>query len=92
VSTLIAARTDANQAEIVAALRAAGCSVVSLHRVGDGVPDLLVGRAGKNWLLEVKIPGRGLNEKQKDWHRAWGGQRAVVTTVEGALTVVGLLK
>lgn len=92
MSTLLAARTDANQAEIVAALRAAGCSVVSLHRVGDGVPDLLVGRASRNWLLEVKVPGRGLNDKQKDWHRAWAGQRAVVTTVEGALQVVGVLK
>lgn len=38
-----AARTDRNQAEIVKALRAAGCSVQCLHAVGGGVPDLLVG-------------------------------------------------
>lgn len=92
MSSLVAARTDANQKEIVAVLRAAGCSVVSLHRVGDGVPDLLVGRAGRNYLLECKIPGRGLNDKQQEWHRAWAGQRAVVTTPEGALTAVGILK
>ena len=92
MSTLIAAATDANQKEIVKVLRSAGCSVVSLHRVGDGVPDLLVGRGGRNFLLEVKVDGRGLNDKQKDWHRAWGGQRAVVTTPEGALYAVGVLK
>lgn len=92
MSTLIAAATDANQKEIAKVLRAAGCSVVSLHRVGDGVPDLLVGRCGRNFLLEVKVDGRGLNDRQKDWHRAWGGQRAVVTTPEGALYAVGVLK
>lgn len=92
MSLLLAARTDANQAEIVRVLRAAGCTVESLHRVGGGVPDLIVGRAGRNWLLEVKVPGRGLNDRQKEWHRQWAGQRAVVTTPEGALQVVGALR
>lgn len=92
VSNLIAARTDANQKEIAKVLRGAGCTVVSLHRVGDGCPDLLVGRCGRNYLLEIKVDGRGLNDRQKDWHRTWGGQRAVVTTPEGALAAVGLLK
>ena len=49
-----AARTDANQAEIVAALRKAGASVTSLAGVADGCPDLLVGRAGQTLLMEVK--------------------------------------
>ena len=44
-------RVDANQAEIVAALRAAHCSVQSLASLGDGAPDLLVGHAGANVLL-----------------------------------------
>lgn len=92
MALLLAARTDANQTEIVRVLRAAGCSVVSLHRVGDGCPDLLVGRCGRNYVLEVKVDGRGLNDRQKDWHRTWGGQRAVVTTPEGALYAVGVLK
>lgn len=87
-----AAATDANQAEVVRVLRAAGCTVVSLHRVGDGCPDLLVGCKGRNYALEVKVDGRGLNDKQQSWHRTWAGQRAVVTTPEGALYAVGLLK
>lgn len=41
-----APRTDANQAEIVAALRTRGALVQSLAGVGAGVPDLLVGWRG----------------------------------------------
>jgi hypothetical protein len=36
------AKTDANQAEIVAALRAHGCETLSLAPMGNGCPDLLV--------------------------------------------------
>lgn len=56
MSTLLAARTDANQASIVRDLRAAGCMVLSLHRVGDGCPDLLVWSpyTRRLHLLEVK--------------------------------------
>lgn len=38
-----AARTDANQVEIVSALRAIGCSVSDTSGVGGGFPDLAVG-------------------------------------------------
>lgn len=48
------ARTDANHSEVVKALRNAGCSVQSLAATGRGVPDLLVGRDGKNLLMESK--------------------------------------
>jgi hypothetical protein len=37
-----AARLDANHAEIVEAFKAAGCGVLSLAGLGNGVPDLLV--------------------------------------------------
>lgn len=59
MSTLIAARTDSNQASIMAALRRAGCMVLSLHRVGDGCADLLVWSpfARELRLLEVKATG-----------------------------------
>lgn len=88
MSDLIASRTDANQLAIVKALRAIGCSVVSLHRVGAGVPDLLVGKDGRNLLMEIKVPGGKLNPKQKQWHLSWAGQRAVVRTEEEAIAVV----
>ena len=49
-----AAAVDANQSEIVAALRKAGVTVTPLHQVGGGCPDLLCGFRGVNTLLEVK--------------------------------------
>lgn len=97
-----AAKVDRNQAEIVAALRSAGCSVQCLHAVGGGVPDLLVSRQTRApfsrgallFLLEVKDgtkppSARKLTEDQADWHRNW--PVSVVTCVADALRAVGLL-
>ena len=47
-------RVDANQAEIVAALRDIGARVLDLHEVGKGCPDLLVEYRRALWLIEVK--------------------------------------
>ena len=48
------AHIDANQPEIVKALRDAACSVEPLHDVGRGVPDLLVGRRVPiRWLMRL---------------------------------------
>ena len=87
---------DKNHAQIVGALRNAGCSVQDLAAVGGGVPDILVGRAGRNLLLEIKdgslVPSaRSLNAKQTAWHRSWLGHVAVVLSVEDALRAVELL-
>lgn len=91
-----AARVDDNQGEIVAALRAAGCSVTSLASVGKGCPDLVVGRNGVNYLLEVKDgkkppSKRRLTEDEKAWHNAWMGQVSVVNGIEEALQAVGFV-
>ena len=89
-----AAKVDANQAEIVAGLRAIGATVQPLHMVGAGCPDLLVGWRGKNYLLEVKdfnasITDRKLRPSQVEWHDGWEGHVATVTTVRAALFVIG---
>lgn len=88
-----AAKVDANQPEIVAALRKSGCSVEHLHQVGKGCPDLLVGVAGINILMEVKDgakppSARKLTPDQVEWHGKWLGQKVVVSTVEEALQAV----
>lgn len=91
-----AAKTDRNQAEIVEALRAVGCTVQPLHTVGQGCPDLLVGRADQDFLLEVKdglLPpsGRKLTPDQVQWHSLWRGRPvAVVKNVKEALEAVGV--
>jgi Holliday junction resolvase len=90
-----AAKIDANQPEIVKALGAAGCSVWSLAAVGQGFPDLIVGRQGRNYLLEVKdgslAPSkRKLTQDERDFHAAWRGHVVTVNTVAEALDAVGL--
>ncbi len=87
------AKVDSNQPVITKALRAAGCSVQPLHTVGRGVPDLLVGKDGQNFLLEVKDGDkrpseRKLTDDQRDWHQQWRGQVAVVETVADALRII----
>lgn len=88
-----AARTDANQKEIVAALRKVGCTVAPTHMVGDGFPDLVVGRVGINYLLEVKDgakapSARALTEGEKKFHIEWRGMVDIVYSVDDALRVV----
>lgn len=87
------ARVDANHPEIVKALRQIGCSVQSLANVGKGCPDLLVGRAGRNILLEVKDGSkvksrRGLTADEAIWAMNWAGQVAIVESVAEAIAVV----
>jgi len=90
-----AARVDANQAEIVAALRAAGASVWVI-----GLPvDLLVGFHGLTTLVECKSLSGKRNPKpakhtqlQKDFMLMWkGGAVATVTDVESALRVLRVM-
>lgn len=87
-----AARVDANQAEIVSALRKAGATVELLHAVGGGCPDILAGYLGRNLLMEIKGPGGRLNEIEHEWHLWWRGQVVVVYTAEEALRIIGALR
>ena len=80
-----AARIDANQTEIVSALRSVGAKVQSLAAVGCGTPDLLVGYRGDLYLIECKDgtkppSARGLTDDQKAWHEAWAGYPVYVIT------------
>jgi Holliday junction resolvase len=49
-----AARVDANHAEITHALRQCGWTVHDTSGVGGGFPDLVVGKAGRLVLVEIK--------------------------------------
>lgn len=88
-----AAKADANQKSIVDALIAHGCTV---YVIGQPT-DLLVGRAGVNYLLEVTNPERRSahrkhKEEQAKWREVWRGQAVEVFTVEEALEAVGIVK
>ena len=91
-----AAKVDANQPEIVAALRRVGADVFSLAAVGEGIPDLLVGFRGTTVLIEIKDgakppSARQLTPDQIKWHAAWRGGRCVVaSSVTDALAAIGV--
>ena len=91
-----AARVDATQAEIVAALRAGGAYVWI-----SGLPlDLIVGFQGKTALVECKVLTGVKKRKQsrftalqtafmRDWT---GGTVATVTDAEGARRLLEVMK
>lgn len=86
-------KADSNQREIVAALRELGCSVVVLAGMGLGVPDLLIGWRGANYLVEVKnLAGRGdrFTAAEHLFMDTWRGNSYVVHSIDEALELFGV--
>jgi hypothetical protein len=86
-------RIDANQTETVKALRQAGCSVAILSSIGRGIPDLLVGRNGKNILLELKDGSlsparRALSVDEQKFVVNWRGQVGLAESPAEAVSYV----
>lgn len=74
-----AARTDANKAPVVNALRAAGFSVFDLREPAD----LLVGGSGVTLVVEIKdgdkSPSkRRLTKQQREFRETWRGSPLIV--------------
>ena len=88
-----AARIDANQEKIVAALRAMGATVRIVTQ-GNGLPDLLVGFRGVTILMEVKdgqkVPSaRKLTPAEQKFFEEWrGGIVAIVNSVDEAIALL----
>jgi len=83
------AKVDANQAEIVAALRQAGAVVTVLSRVGQGCADLAVGKHGKFWWMEIKTAKGKLTPMEKEFMELWTDNYVIVRTPEEALAAIG---
>ena len=84
-----AARVDANQTQIVSALRAAGAYVWII-----GLPvDLLVGYRGHTFLVEIKSGSkRRFTALQADFFENWSGSTlARVDSPEAALRMIGVI-
>ncbi len=82
-----AAKVDANQTEIVTALRKTGGSVLSLAAIGQGCGDLLYGFGGRTFLCEVKDgskppSARKLTPDQIKFRDSWKGDYTVLESVE----------
>ena len=84
-----AARVDANQEQIVSALRGAGAYVWII-----GLPvDLLVGYKGHTFLVEIKTDSKKrLTKLQADFFENWhGGTLARIDNPEAALRMIQTL-
>ena len=85
-----AARVDANQQQIVSALRAAGAYVWII-----GLPvDLLVGYKDHTFLMEIKDGSKKrLTKLQEDFFKKWGGGTLCrVDGPEAALNMIRTIK
>jgi hypothetical protein len=71
-----------------------GITVLHLHTVGRGCPDLLVGFRGNNYLIELKnaenVPSKKrLTPDEEKFFSSWNGQVSKCETLEEILQVVG---
>lgn len=81
------ARTDANQATIIKALRSIGCKAVYVKKPLD----LIVsgGPLGKrNLLMECKMPGEKLSREQQEFWDGWPGEKCLVYDEREAIEAV----
>ena len=86
-------RVDANQSEIVKALRQIGASVYITSQLGGGFPDIVVGFRGKNYLFEIKdgskkASARRLTTDEADFIGGWAGAVWVVYSEEDAINII----
>ncbi len=79
-----AAKVDSNHGEIVRALEQCGWLVCSLAPLGKGVPDLLIYKAGKFVLVEVKSP-KGAFNKLQGLFQAQGWPVVLIRTIDDVL-------
>jgi len=88
------ARIDSNHTEIVAALRQAGATVVSLAAMKHGIPDILVGYNGETILMEIKKDSKAkFTSDQLEFIGKWkGGAISRVDSVEAALRALGITR
>ena len=92
-----AARVDANQPAIIAALRKCGVRVVSLAAIGNGCPDLLCGFRGEWHVLEVKDgskppSARKLTDLEETFINTCPAPVYVVKSVDEALKAIGAIR
>lgn len=89
-------KVDSNQAELVKQIRKIpGVSVLHIHVVGKGAPDVIIGYKGKNFLAEIKDPGkfksqRKLTEDEEKFRNSWCGQVQTVETFDDVIRILKL--
>lgn len=87
-------KVDANQNDVVRAIRQVGGKVQILSMVGGGVFDLLVLFRGDLYLIEVKHGKNGLTPAQVEFYAEWGicAKVGIVRASDEALRFIGAIK
>ncbi len=79
---------DANEKEIVDALKKVGCSVVRINWL-----DLIVGYKGENYIIEVKMPKGKVSAGQQLIIDSWQGRKPEIARgIDDALKIIGVIK
>lgn len=87
-------KADANQREIMKLCRQIpGVSVVTIHEVGKGIGDILLGYRKINYLIEIKNPAMVKSQKkltaaEVKFHDKWNGQIAIIESIEDILKLI----
>ena len=83
-------RVDTNQREIVDFARRHGATIAHLHTLGRGIPDLLIGYQGRNYLVEIKSEDGKLTTDEETFFNNWRGDAAVVTSKKDLIRLLDL--
>jgi hypothetical protein len=91
--TYYAKRVDSNQKEIVKVFKDLGCSVFDTSRIGQGFPDLVIGKNQKTVLVEIKSSTSAKYSAAQDlFMMNWRGSTVVrINDIDGAIRLVKLL-
>ena len=89
-----AKRIDANQNEIVDALRSVGALVAITSALGNGFPDIVTAFRGRLYLVEIKDgrsppSARKLTKPEAEFHAKWTGYVHIVNNIDEALQLIG---
>ncbi|MDF7813628.1 hypothetical protein [Hymenobacter sp. YC55] len=84
-----ASRVDANQKQIVTALRQIGASVLHVHQLKNCF-DILVGYRGRTFLIEIKTSEKEkLTDGEAEFKASWrGSEYHIVYSVDQAIRLV----
>lgn len=78
-----ASRIDVNQPEVVEAFRKLGFSVSHTHTIGKGFPDIIVGKHGHSYLVEIKASSRDkLTADEETFWEGWLGSLILISSVD----------
>ena len=82
---------DSNQNDIIHALnQIPALDVIDLREVGDDCPDVLIGYAGVNYLVEIKTPTGRMKPGQIRHFEEWPGQTAIARSLDDVLKIIGV--